>query len=144
MIDNMTIEGNISRINDNPDDNYIWFDICKNEKYKDANGNEQVQTSFFSGRIDRKKTINNELFKKGSWIIAKGIPKSYIKNNNKIVYMLVLDLLDPRNINKNKEGSPKFGYDTDGVMLWNGKRCESVEPTPEEQKEMDDLLSEFR
>lgn len=29
-------------------------------------------------------------------------------------------------------------------MLWNGKRCESVPPTKEEQKEMEDLLSEFK
>ena len=34
-------------------------------------------------------------------------------------------------------------YDTDGVMLWHGKRCESVEPNEEERKEMEDLLSEF-
>ena len=29
-------------------------------------------------------------------------------------------------------------------MLWHGKRCESVEPTEEEKKEMEDLLGEFR
>lgn len=29
-------------------------------------------------------------------------------------------------------------------MLWHGKRCESIEPTEEERKEMEDLLSEFR
>ena len=37
-----------------------------------------------------------------------------------------------------------ISYDTDGVMLWHGKRCKSVEPTEEERKEMEDLLSEFR
>ena len=48
-------------------------------------------------------------------------------------------------INNNKEIFNKIiSYDTDGVMLWNGKRCESVEPTEEERKEMEDLLSEFR
>lgn len=48
-------------------------------------------------------------------------------------------------INNNKEIFNKIiSYDTDGVMLWNGKRCESVQPTEEERKEMEDLLSEFR
>lgn len=48
-------------------------------------------------------------------------------------------------INNNKEIFNKIiSYDTDGVMLWYGKRCESVEPTEEERKEMEDLLSEFR
>ena len=48
-------------------------------------------------------------------------------------------------INNNKEIFNKIiSYDTDGVMLWHGKRCESVEHTEEERKEMKDLLSEFR
>lgn len=48
-------------------------------------------------------------------------------------------------INNNKEIFNKIiSYDTDGVMLWHGKRCESVEPKKEERKEMEDLLSEFR
>lgn len=34
--------------------------------------------------------------------------------------------------------------DTDGVMLWHGKRCESTPASEEEQKEMEALLSEFR
>lgn len=35
-------------------------------------------------------------------------------------------------------------YDTDGVMLWNGKRCESIPLTEEEQQEMNKLLEEFK
>ena len=35
-------------------------------------------------------------------------------------------------INNNKEIFNKIiSYDTDGVMLWHGKGCESVEPTEE-------------
>lgn len=46
-------------------------------------------------------------------------------------------------INNNKEIYNKIlSCDTDGVILWNGKRCESVPSTKEEQKEMGDLLSE--
>ena len=39
---------------------------------------------------------------------------------------------------------PVISYDTDGAMLWNGKRCESLPLTEEEQLEMDKLLEEFR
>ena len=39
---------------------------------------------------------------------------------------------------------PVISYDTDGVMLWNGKRCESLSLTEEEQLEMDKLLEEFK
>ena len=28
-------------------------------------------------------------------------------------------------------------------MVWNGKRCESEEPTDEDLKEMENILSEF-
>lgn len=42
-----------------------------------------------------------------------------------------------------KNCEPTISYDSDGVMLWNGKRCESKECTPEEMKEMEELLSEF-
>lgn len=31
-------------------------------------------------------------------------------------------------------------YDTDGVMLWHGKRCESVPASPEEIAEMEEML----
>lgn len=39
---------------------------------------------------------------------------------------------------------PVISYDTDGVMLWSGKRCESIPLTEEEQLEMDKLLEEIR
>ena len=48
-------------------------------------------------------------------------------------------------INNNKEIFNKIiSYDTDGVMLWHGKRCESVEPTEEERKEMEDIIESFQ
>lgn len=37
-----------------------------------------------------------------------------------------------------------ISYDVDGVMLWNGKRCESKQCTEDEFKEMQSLLSEYR
>ena len=35
-------------------------------------------------------------------------------------------------------------YDPDGVMVWDGKRCEKEIPTEAEQQEMEQLLSEFK
>jgi hypothetical protein len=35
-------------------------------------------------------------------------------------------------------------YDEDGVMLWNGKRCESNKATDEEIKEIELLLSKYK
>lgn len=37
-----------------------------------------------------------------------------------------------------------ISYDIDGVMLWNGKRCESKQCSEEEYEEMQLLLSEYK
>lgn len=62
-------------------------------------------------------------------------------------YIFALKIEDARvfkmNDEKQNSQSPKITYDTDGVMLWDGKRCESVPASPEEIAEMEDLLSEF-
>ena len=46
--------------------------------------------------------------------------------------------------NNNKILNNIISYDTDGVMLWHGKRCEATPASPEEQKEMEELLSRFK
>ena len=146
FVDKIVLEGNISRINDNNIDNYIWFDICKNEKYKNKQGEEKVEASFFSAKIERSKIENNNLFKVGSWVVLTGIPKSYLdKNNYKKFYVFTLDITGAKEyINPKEKTNSIFSYDDDGVMLWHGKRCESEEATPEEIEEMERLLSEFR
>lgn len=48
-------------------------------------------------------------------------------------------------INNNKEIYNKImSYDTDGVLFQNVKIYESVIASKEDQKEMEDLLSEFK
>ena len=37
-----------------------------------------------------------------------------------------------------------ISYDTDGVMLWDGKRCESEPCSEEELKELKELLKPFK
>lgn len=39
---------------------------------------------------------------------------------------------------------PRIRYDSDGVMVWNGQRCESKKATEEEQQEMEEILKDFR
>lgn len=147
FVDKIILEGNISRIYDNGVDNFIWFDICKNEKYKTKQGEEQTVASFFSAKVDRNKIKNNDLFKIGSWVVITGIPKSYIdKDSFKKFYVFTLDIRSARDkgISNNKSTGPIISYDPDGVMVWNGKRCESIPPTEEEKREMEELLKEFK
>lgn len=46
--------------------------------------------------------------------------------------------------NKINNKGPIISYDSDDVMLLNGKRCESEEATLEEMEELELLLSEFK
>lgn len=74
------------------------------------------------------------------------------KCENFIILDKVFLYLYDRNYVKKKDNNkkivnikePVISYDTDGVMLWNGKRCESLPLTEEEQLEMDKLLEEFK
>ena len=96
--------------------------------------------------INVKYIRNENLVKQRSITLKsnvwKGISNNEVVNKEEeITYMKEYN----NKINNNKEVFNKIiSYDTDGVMLWHGKRCESVEPTEEERKEMEDLLSEFR
>ena len=138
--DTIILEGNISRINDTETDKYIWFDICKNERYQTNEGEMKENSSFFSVKIDK------DIFKIGSWIVVTGIPKSYIdKNNIRQFYIFGLKIEDARvyAINNNNKDET-ISYDTDGVMLWHGKRCEAIPASPEEVAEMEELLNEFK
>lgn len=98
-------------------------------------------------RLINVKYIKNEnLVKQRSITLTsnvwKGISNGAVVNKEgDVPYMKEYN----NKINNNKEIYNKIiSYDTDGVMLWNDKRCESVPPTKEEQKEMEDLLSEFK
>lgn len=149
-LDKIYLEGNISSINSS--DKFIWFDVCKNNRYINKDGLEQKETSFFSARIDKSVLEKyKDLFYVGSWIVVTGIPKSYIDKNNQrkfYIHTLKIDSVNEYMNSKKDNELPKVGpvisYDPDGVMVWDGKRCESIPPTEEELKEMEDLLSEFQ
>lgn len=46
--------------------------------------------------------------------------------------------------NKYNNKNNIISYDEDGIMLWNGKKCESKKCSEEEYKEMQLLLSEYK
>jgi hypothetical protein len=141
VLNKIILEGIISRIN-KEEEKYIWFDICRNDNYKDKNGEMKQESSFFSARIDKSKLSNKDILEKGKIVVVNGIPKSYIdKNNNKVFYIHVLSIEEYSKYKENEKQT--ISYDKDGVMLWNGQRCESEKATPEEIKEMEAMLSEF-
>lgn len=60
------------------------------------------------------------------------------------VYENDLHNIKYKNKNEKEIKNSPISYDTDGVMLWNGKRCESEPCSDEELKELEELLKPFR
>ena len=135
------VHGKIININNNVDEKYIWFDISKDEYFKDKDGNLKNYPSFFSARIS--KTIANKYILDTNFeIVVKGIPKGYLdKNGYRQNYIHVTEI---NGVNTNEDIINNIiSYDTDGVMLWNGKRCESIPTTLEEQLEIQEMINKI-
>lgn len=82
---------------------------------------------------------------KGNKVFVKGYLNSYIDQNKKIQsFITVTDISNNPSDITNGRKSPHIGYDPDGVMVWNGKRCEAIPPTKEELAEMEELLKDFK
>lgn len=142
---NIIIEGYISSINENVEEKYTWFDICQNNTYKDKDGKDVKETSFFSAKINKEKLKDLNIFNIGSFVIVEGIPKSYIdKNNIKRFYIFVLKIYNSLTNKRKSQANLEIEYDTVGTMLWNGKRCVATPPSEEEIKEMEKILNEYK
>ncbi len=147
--------GNVSKINEEHitenGKKYKWFDICVNKKYSNNLDKEKNNPTYYKIKIYEKQLEKySELLVIGRWIKIKGYLNSYIdKNNNYNLNLIAFSLVDMKKeleLNRkliNKKNNI-ISYNDDGVMLWNGKRCESSPCTSEEQKELEDLLSEFK
>ena len=138
--DFIIFSGNITNIRKDVDKKYIWFDIGKMGSYTDKDGKVKSSPSYFSAKIDRcyEDKINIKLNDKVS---VKGTPKGYVdKKGYRQNYIHVTEF---NGISINQSIVDIFGTDTDGTPLWNGKRCESIPPTKEEQEELDQLLKNF-
>lgn len=86
-----------------------------------------------------------DFFVVGNKVFIKGYLNSYSdKNRNIFDYVMVTNISNnPNEITKGRS-SPHIRYDDDGVMVYDGKRCEAIPPTEEELKEMEDLLSDYK
>lgn len=95
--------------------------------------------------------IYKDLFFKDNSIYIKGYMNSYI-DKNKIIksFITVTDVGESYKEIMNGKATPYIRYDPDGVMVWNGKRCET-DPwdfnNPEDvkkYKKLEDMLKEFK
>ena len=135
-LNEIIISGNINNITDNSQD-YIKFAL-KTIKYNKS----YVYSSL---NINRNLyTIYKDFFVKEKKVFIKGYLNSYSTNNNIQLFITVTDISDNKEDILNGRKSPHIRYDPDGVMVWNGKRCEREEPSEKESKEMEELLKDFR
>lgn len=135
-LNEIIISGIINNITDNNQD-YIKF-VLKTTKYNKS----YVYSSL---NINRNLyTIYKDFFVKEKNVFIKGYLNSYSTNNNIQLFITVTDISDNKEDILNGRKSPHIRYDPDGVMVWNGKRCESEETSEEESKEMEELLKDFR
>lgn len=117
--------------------NYVTLGLtCK--KYS---SNEKSNKVYASLKVYKDLYENNKgLFILGRNVYVKGYLNSY-SDKNKIIhnYVTVTKIENYDFINST---GPVIGYDYDGVMLWNGKRCESIPASKKEQEEMQRLINE--
>ena len=120
---------------------YILFTMkCK--KYSESKYNfVYVSLSIYEDLYN----IHKDMFVKDNEIFIKGYINSYV-DNNKNYKMFISVIGVSKSYEQLIEGkkTPYIRFDSDDVMVWNGKRCESTPLSEEELKEMDELLNEFR
>ncbi len=134
------ISGIINAVTDT-NDKYIKFGITT-RKYT----TKEDKNVYVSLNIARELYhIYKDYFIKGNKIYVKGYLNSYIDRNKKIQsFITVTDVANnSEEIIKGRK-APHIREDVDGVLIWDGSRCESTPATLEEQKEMENLLSEYK
>lgn len=120
---------------------YILFTMkCK--KYSESKYNfVYVSLSIYEDLYN----IYKDVFVKDNEIFIKGYINSYVDNNkNYKMFISVIGVSKSYEQLIEDKKTPYIRFDSDGVMVWNGKRCESTPLSEEELKEMDELLNEFR
>ena len=120
---------------------YILFTMkCK--KYSESKYNfVYVSLSIYEDLYN----IYKDIFVKDNEIFIKGYINSYVDNNrNYKMFISVIGVSKSYEQLIEDKKTPYIRFDSDGVMVWNGKRCESTPLSEDELKEMDELLNEFR
>ncbi len=135
----VTVSGIISNITDT-NDMYIRFSIMHKKHTKDATKSIYVSLSILRGLYNKFL----DYFYKGNKVFIKGYLNSYLdKNNEHKSYISVTSVSDnPKDIIDGRKG-PNIRYDSDGVMVWNGKRCESEYMSEKEKLDFEREISEI-
>ena len=135
------ISGNINVIRDiNDNDKYVKFSIIS-KKYS-SNSNSKV---YISLNIPRELYYENlDYFFVNNKVFVKGYLNSYSVNNRMQNFITVTKISDNYDDIIYGRKGPRIRYDPDGVIVWNGQRCESNKATEEEQREMEEILKDFR
>lgn len=109
---------------------------------QDKEGNIKNNPSFFSARIS--KTLRHKyILDTNVEVVIKGIPKGFVDKKGYRQNYIHITEINGLELNENVFDKI-ISYDTDGVMLWNGKRCESEPCSEEELKELEELLKPFK
>ena len=139
-LNDIKLSGVINGITDT-DDMYIKFGMTCIKNTNELNKNIFVSLNINRDLYNKYK----DFFVKGKKVYVRGYLNSFLDKNKKIQnFITVTDIYDyPINFSKNIK-EPIIRYDSDGVMVWNGKRCESIPLAEDELKEMEELLSEFK
>lgn len=105
--------------------------------------NENSNIVYASLRVYKDLYENNKgLFLLGKTVYLKGYLNSYSDKNKTIHNYVTVTKIEVYDFIS--ATGPVIGYDYDGVILWNGKRCEAIPPTEEELAEMEELLKPFK
>ena len=141
ILNEVIVSGIINIIgNIKDDDKYVKFSIISKKYTTSLNNNVYVSLN-----ISRELYYKYlDFFYKDSKVFIKGYLNSY-KTDNKIQnFITVIDISNKlEDITKGRK-YPHIRYDSDGVMVWNGKRCESKIPTEKDHLKMKKLLEEFK
>lgn len=108
-----------------------------NDKYKEVYVSISIHDNLYQ--------IYKDLLFKENQVFFKGYLNSFRTKENKYTTIIsITDIFESyEDLTKGKTG-PHIRYDPDGVMVWNGKRCEAIPPTKEELAEMEALLKDFK
>ena len=132
----------------NEEYNYSCF--ASNKYFAKLFGVSPKSISVTIGKLKRLGYINvtylrsDTLVKERSIILTSNVWCNLSNSDTLIEEPAVPQKMEYNNkFKNNKILNNIISYDMDGVMLWRGKRCEATPASPEEQKEMEELLSRF-
>ena len=132
-INMIMLSGVINNVTDNNME-YIKFGITS------IKNNSKVYVSLNVNR--NLYNIYKDFFVKDNKIYIKGYINSYISNNSIHSFITVTDIYNNEDEINNGKREPHIRYDPDGVMVWNGKRCEKIPMSEKEEQELKELIKE--